>query len=316
MSDAIELLKGFAAGAAAACGAVTFTNPAEVIKVRLQLQGELQQVASKTTNFALGKGSPKLYGSAVSTFMSILKNEGIRGIQRGLGAAYLYQVLLNGFRFGAYDPIKNKVNSGLEALNIKSGFASSMASGALSGVMGAFLASPFFLVKTRMQSYTGGSAANAVGHQHSYVSKGIFFSLRTIWRDSGLRGLLRGVDASMLRTGVGSSVQLPSYEFIKNALVERQLFDPSSPALHFVSSLLTGVIVCTAMNPFDVAMTRMYNQSSGKTYTSVIDCIRKTVQIEGFGALYKGFTAHFLRIGPHTSLTLVFLEQSRLLFGV
>lgn len=120
----------------------------------------------------------------------------------------------------------------------------------------------------------------------------------------------------MLRTGVGSSVQLPSYELIKNALVERQLFDPASPTLHFVSSLLTGVIVCTAMNPFDVAMTRMYNQSSGKTYTSVIDCIRKTVQIEGFGALYKGFTAHFMRIGPHTSLTLVFLEQSRILFGV
>lgn len=76
-------------------------------------------------------------------------------------------------------------------MNLKSGFISSMGSGAISGVLGAFVASPFFLVKTRMQSYTGGSAVNAVGHQHSYVSKGILFSIQTICRDEGFRGIFR-----------------------------------------------------------------------------------------------------------------------------
>ena len=102
MSEVFELLKGFTAGAVAACGAVTLTNPAEVVKVRLQLQGELQQKVAKNANFALGRGKGKLYGSAVSTFMSILKNEGIRGIQRGLGAAYCYQIILNGFRYAIH----------------------------------------------------------------------------------------------------------------------------------------------------------------------------------------------------------------------
>lgn len=47
-------LKGFTAGALAACGAVTFTNPMEVVKTRLQLQGELQ---AKTAQ------GPRPYGS-------------------------------------------------------------------------------------------------------------------------------------------------------------------------------------------------------------------------------------------------------------
>lgn len=241
------VLRGFISGALAACGAVTFTNPAEVIKVRLQLQGELQRLSST---------APKPYGNALQAFHKILKNEGITGIQRGLGAAYLYQVLLNGFRLGMYDPIKNSIVSGLDKVDIKSDVVSSMGAGALSGVLGAFVASPFFLVKTRMQSYSKGSAV-AVGHQHSYVSKGVLFSLQTIWRDGGLRGLWRGSSASMLRTGVGSSVQLPSYEFIKDILISEKLFEPTAPALHFTASLGTGLIVCTAMNPFDVAMTRM-----------------------------------------------------------
>ena len=308
-SEPLELFRGFLAGALAACGAVTFTNPAEVVKVRLQLQGELQQVK-------LGVSGGRPFGGALNTFMTILKNEGARGIQRGLGAAYAYQILLNGFRLGMYDPIKNGVNSTMELCNIRNGYLSSISSGAISGVLGAFIASPFFLIKTRMQSFTGGSVSNAVGHQHSYVSKGVLFSLKTIWKNDGLGGLWRGSDASMLRTGVGSAVQLPSYELIKLLLVEKNLFEPSSPALHFVSSLGTGLLICLAMNPFDVAMTRMYNQQDGKMYKSVFDCIKKTIQIEGAGALYKGFTAHFLRIGPHTILTLVFLEQSRLLFGV
>lgn len=76
---------GFVQGALAACGAVTFTNPWEVVKTRLQLQGEL--------NISLRNPA---YTSATSTFIEIFKKEGISGVQKGLIPAYLYQILLNG----------------------------------------------------------------------------------------------------------------------------------------------------------------------------------------------------------------------------
>jgi solute carrier family 25, member 34/35 len=64
----------------------------------------------------------------------------------------------------------------------------------------------------------------------------------------------------------------------------------------------------------------------GVLYANGLDCIVKTVKAEGFAALYKvchlikgylhlikGFSAHYLRIGPHTILTFVFLEQLKAL---
>lgn len=52
-----------------------------------------------------------------------------------------------------------------------------------------------------MQAY---SPFNPVGVQHAY--KGTWDGLRSIVRSDGVKGLWRGVDASMLRTAMGSSV--------------------------------------------------------------------------------------------------------------
>jgi Mitochondrial carrier protein len=55
---------------------VTASNPAEVIKTRLQLQGELAK-----------DGGKKVYHSAIDALVKTWKNEGLRGVQRGLTPA-------------------------------------------------------------------------------------------------------------------------------------------------------------------------------------------------------------------------------------
>jgi solute carrier family 25 protein 34/35 len=76
-----------------------------------------------------------------------------------------------------------------------------LSSGAGSGIVGAILGNPLFLVKARIQAF---SPAHPVGAQHVY--KGGFDALRSIFKAEGIRGLWRGVDAAMLRTAMGSSV--------------------------------------------------------------------------------------------------------------
>lgn len=44
-------------------------------------------------------------------------------------------------------------------------------------------------------------------------------------------------------------------------------------------------------------------------YKGAIDVLTKVVKKEGFLSLWKGFTPYFARIGPHTVLTMIFLEQ-------
>jgi len=39
------------------------------------------------------------------------------------------------------------------------------------------------------------------------------------------------------------------------------------------------------------------------------DVLSKVIRNEGFFSLWKGFTPYYFRLGPHTVLTFIFLEQ-------
>lgn len=283
----------FIAGGIAACGAVTATHPFETIKIRLQLQGELQAK----------KDAPRLYRGVLHGVGVILKNEGPNGLYRGIGAAYVYQMILNGCRLGFFEPLRKSLTTAIfKDSNVQS-LGVNVFSGAASGMLGAAAGSPFFLVKTRLQSF---SPFLPVGTQHGY--KNALDGFRKINRSEGFKGLYRGVGAAMVRTGFGSSVQLPTYFFAKRRLV-KHLEMQEGVALHLASSAASGFVVCCVMHPPDTIMSRMYNQT-GNLYRGVFDCLIKTVKTEGLLAIYKGFFAHLARILPHTILTLTLAEQT------
>lgn len=82
----MEFLLG---GLAASCAGF-FTNPLEVLKTRLQFQGELK---------AKGK-HPIHYKNTFHAVYVIVKNEGIVALQRGLVSATYVQFIMNGSRLG------------------------------------------------------------------------------------------------------------------------------------------------------------------------------------------------------------------------
>lgn len=65
------------------------------------------------------------------------------------------------------------------------------------------------------------------------------------------------------------------------------------------------------VNPIDVVTTRMYNSA---LYPSLWSCVRATAGTEGLLAFYKGLSALYLRLFPHTILTFVFWEQLKTLY--
>ncbi|AJS45956.1 Oac1p [Saccharomyces cerevisiae YJM1341] len=290
----ISKFGSFVAGGLAACIAVTVTNPIELIKIRMQLQGEMSALAAK------------VYKNPIQGMAVIFKNEGIKGLQKGLNAAYIYQIGLNGSRLGFYEPIRSSLNQlffpDQEPHKVQS-VGVNVFSGAASGIIGAVIGSPLFLVKTRLQSY---SEFIKIGEQTHYT--GVWNGLVTIFKTEGVKGLFRGIDAAILRTGAGSSVQLPIYNTAKNILVKNDLMK-DGPALHLTASTISGLGVAVVMNPWDVILTRIYNQK-GDLYKGPIDCLVKTVRIEGVTALYKGFAAQVFRIAPHTIMCLTFMEQT------
>lgn len=279
----------------------------------MQLQGELQSKGHQ----------PHHYRGPIHGVSVIVRNEGLRGIYRGIGCAYVYQVLLNGCRLGFYEPMRGSLSKLVFNDDKVQSLGVNMLCGAGSGIIGAAAGSPFFLVKTRLQSY---SPFLPVGTQHTY--RNAFDGLRQIYSTEGVRGLYRGVGAAMIRTGFGSSVQLPTYFFAKRRLMKHAGME-EGPALHLSSSAISGFVVCVFMHPpgkfsrvvfgklfavfltlrTDTVMSRLYNQN-GNLYKGVFDCLAKTVKTEGFLAIYKGFLPHLARILPHTILTLSLAEQT------
>lgn len=84
----------FAIGGAAAVTAGIFTNPLEVLKIRMQLQGELKAKGQHVVH----------YKNVFHAAYAVIKNDGILALQNGLVAASWVQLIMNGMRFGKLLP--------------------------------------------------------------------------------------------------------------------------------------------------------------------------------------------------------------------
>lgn len=257
-------------GATAACIAVTFTNPFEVVKVRRQLAEEL---TSARSHFSVA---------------GMVRQEGWRSLQRGLPLAYAYQAAMNGLRFALYRPVSDAVGS-------------NVVGGAVAGAVGAVVASPLNLLKTRQQAWSP-SLQPVMRAQHPV--RPLLQSLSDLYARGRFRALWHGASSAAMRTGVGSAVQLASYDAFKRGAgpdVAR------SWQARTLGAMVSGVLTAVAMNPLDVVMTRMYNNERA-AYKSWWQCASRMLRAEGPAALWRGLPAHYLRIGPHTALTLLLVD--------
>ncbi|CAG9865413.1 unnamed protein product [Phyllotreta striolata] len=294
----------FVIGASAGMGACLFTNPLEVLKTKMQLQGELRAKGQHAVH----------YRNIFHSSYVIAKNDGLLALQKGLVPALWVQVVLNGVRLGFYQWATNK-----QLLNDKNGnliVSRSVTVSALGAILGQTLSSPLFLVKTHLQAQSA-TASLAVGHQHEHTT--MLAAFKNIYAQQGMKGLFRGVTASVPRAAVGSIMQLLSFDYSKRRLLEYDYFYDKKILTAFLASMAGGVAITLAMTPFDLIMTRIYNQptdASGKgvLYTSYKDCMMKIYNAEGFLAFYKGVGPMYLRLGPHTVLCLVFWDHLNTLY--
>ncbi|XP_056642002.1 solute carrier family 25 member 35-like [Diorhabda sublineata] len=288
----------FVIAASAAMGACVFTNPLEVLKTRMQLQGELKAKGQHAVH----------YRNVIHASYTIVKNDGVLALQKGLVPALWVQLFLNGMRLGIYRFAAN--NNLMHDKNGNLIFYKSAIIAGIGGTMGQILCSPFFLIKTHLQTQAVDSIA--VGYQHHH--QGTWGAAKTIFKKNGVKGLFQGVTASMPRGFVGSTSQLIGFDYSKQYLLQYDYFKDKKLLTAFLGSMVGGVAISFAMTPFDLIMTRLYNQptdshGNGILYKNYMDCVTKIYKTEGPSAFYKGVGPMYLRLGPHTVLCLVFWDS-------
>jgi len=288
----------FFAGGGAAIMAITIMHPVDVVKTKLQFQGEN------------GSSSGK-YNGVFKSLIKIGKLEGLEGLYRGISAAYMLQASVTATRFGVYGVAKQYLDDGSDQNKNAKNFVTA----ALAGFVGALFGNTWFALKTRAQAYSSAKAL-AVGTQHK-PQGGLMSQFVRIGRDEGFKGYFRGIEAFAPRVIAYGAFQLASYDavkplFIQYARLEEGLF------LQSVAAFVASTISVVAIQPFDFIATRLMNQSinpltgKGLLYNGPVDCLVKSIKSEGLFCLAKGSSANMTRMGPYTVFVLVFFEQIKL----
>lgn len=255
-------------------------------------------------------------GGATSPFSVAKEIYGIGGVKefyRGLDSALLRQVVYGTLRLGIYfnatEWIKVNKNNG-ENLSALQRAGCSLGAGSL----GSFVGNPCDLALVRMQADTTLPEAE----RRNY--KNVMDAFTRIISEEGITALWRGAVPTMMRASALNVSMLVSYETAKDMATVAMGPSASPFQIQFGSSMIAAVATAVGSLPFDNIKTKMQKQKAGADgkmpYSSVADCITKSMAKEGVAGFWAGLPTYYFRVGPHAIITLLAAEKYRTLFGI
>lgn len=198
----ISIMGEVVAGGSAGASQVIFTNPLEIVKIRLQVQGEA--VKLNPNHVRVGAGS-------------IIKELGLKGLYKGAGACLLRDIPFSSIYFTAYSHLKTDFFHEGKQIIEADGTASRkklsplelLSAGALAGMPASYLATPADVIKTRLQ---------VVPRPGQQTYHGIIDAAGKIYSQEGFTAFFKGGPARVFRSSPQFGVTLLSYELIQRLL--------------------------------------------------------------------------------------------------
>lgn len=232
--------------------------------------------------------------------MHVIRADGFLGLYSGLSASLLRQITYSTTRFGVYEELKSDFTTHASAPPFPTLIALASTSGFLGGVAG----NPADVLNVRMQH----DAALPPSERRNY--KNAIDGLVRMTREEGWKSLFRGVWPNSMRAVLMTASQLASYDGFKRVLIEHT---PLSDNLttHFTASFLAGFVATTVCSPVDVIKTRIMSSQESKGLANLLVDVYR---LEGVGWMFRGWVPSFIRLGPHTIATFLFLEQHKKMY--
>lgn len=186
-----------AAGIAAETVSAVFWVPMEVVKQRAQVRGASSAVVAR----------------------DLLRHEGARAFFKGyaltVGVFGPYSMIY----FVTYERLKDwwgeRLGTGEDHAALPLGAVTASAS--MSGAVAGALTCPLDIVKTRLQTQGDVAVAGQVRRQYSST----WHAVRSIAKEDGARGFLRGISARVLWLVPGTAITMTSFEYLKKNVVKQ-----------------------------------------------------------------------------------------------
>lgn len=203
-SSAVTFTAGLLSGLTEAIMIVT---PAEVCKIRMQSQYHSMLDPTQVQH--------RKYTNVLQTAVTIVGEEGIGALYKGVVPTMLRQGCNQAVNFTAYNIIKTKVMAYQKTNELQ--HWQSLLIGGLSGGMGPLVNNPLDVVKTRLQKQVvhAGKAAKYTG---------LVQACGVIAKEEGVLALWKGITPRLLRIMPGQAVTFMVYEAVSSKLHEHGFF--------------------------------------------------------------------------------------------
>eukprot|EP00009_Paramoeba_aestuarina_P001544 CAMPEP_0201515114 /NCGR_PEP_ID=MMETSP0161_2-20130828/6766_1 /ASSEMBLY_ACC=CAM_ASM_000251 /TAXON_ID=180227 /ORGANISM="Neoparamoeba aestuarina, Strain SoJaBio B1-5/56/2" /LENGTH=292 /DNA_ID=CAMNT_0047911847 /DNA_START=250 /DNA_END=1128 /DNA_ORIENTATION=- len=275
-------------------------HPLDTIKVRLQTQGQ--------------HGKPKKYRGVFHCCATVIREERVTGLFKGLLSPLTGIAALNAVLFTSYGFAKSKFEAD-ESGNLSIGAIT--ACGVFAGIAQCVVVCPMELLKVRLQAQ--GGMKGTPGYKPIY--NGNIDCIKKTVRAQGISGLYKGMYGCLLR-------EIPAYGFcfLSYEVIQRSLADfyncgigDLGPASLMFAGGSAGIVCWVTSYPQDVILSRLrlqpLNQPS-EFRTRMFDggfwhCGREVVRTSGWRGLMAGFPACALRAFPANAASFLGYEMTK-----
>ncbi|XP_060684481.1 mitochondrial basic amino acids transporter [Hemiscyllium ocellatum] len=265
----------FVAGCLGGVAGVLVGHPFDTVKVRLQVQNSNQ---------------PR-YRGTVHCFRSIIRQESIFGLYKGIGSPMMGLTFINAIVFGVQGNTMRYLG--------KDTPLNQFLAGAAAGGIQCVICCPMELAKTRMQLQGMGEY-----QVKSKVYKNSLDCLIRIYKKQGICGINKGMVTTIFREIPAFGFYFLTYDCLTRALHCEPGDSYIIPKLLFAGGM-SGIASWISTYPIDVIKSRMQADGVGgiNQYSGIMDCIRQSYQKEGWQVFAKGLTSTLLRAFPVNAAT-------------
>jgi len=318
-STTVRAFKDITYGIIAGMASKVFEHPFDLTKVRLQAQ-----VLDSTARF----------NGPIDCLKKTWKNEGIRGLYRGLPAPIVGAMAENASLFLTYGELQNlikRVNH--QPLTDPSSLPQLALAGAGAGAVTSFLLTPIELVKCKMQVQMLVTPSSSI----SQPLPGPISVLMTVIRTTGLRGLWLGHTGTFIRETGGSAAWFATKEFVATLLVARRTKKQSGfsaaasnkdlrPWESALSGACAGASFNLALFPADTVKSAMQTEEELRPVTQVpgskssskpsfFGTFKAMYRAQGIRGLYAGCGITVARSVPSSAIIFLIYDGLSRRFG-
>ncbi|TYZ57044.1 hypothetical protein PybrP1_000012 [[Pythium] brassicae (nom. inval.)] len=302
----------FAGGVAGSIGK-TVTAPLSRLTILFQVHS---MVSTRHTD--------KFSSSVFGAFTKVLKNEGALAFWKGNGASVLHRFPYSAVNFFTFESVKTAIIAYHHPIFSENSWTTQFVSGAVAGATATIACYPIDLIRTRLATQL-----NSDIRYH-----GIRHAAQRIRAEEGVRGLYRGLGATLAVTVPNLAINFTLYETLKGRMMafrrkgrlglNEDEIEEVNHHLSVVDTLVCGGLagIASSLVTFPIDVVRRRLQISGIHATlhgippTPVGIATELLRTQGVQGFYRGLTPELMKVVPMVGITFGMFERLKKLMVI